>query len=106
MLPGTAVSPTLAGAPLTSSWPETGSELISIVDRAFGGSSSGSVNPKSDALNVYSVSSLVVTLLFTPSGASLTEVTPIDTVAGAEVSWPSSTLNVKVSVPAKFGSGV
>ena len=40
------------------------------------------------------------------TGASLTSLTSIDTVAGGEVASPSETANVNVSVPKKSARGV
>src|SRR5436305_1298013 len=52
-----------------------GSRGTLTAERELGGVSLGSLKPKSAAVNGYAVSSLVVTVLSVPCGASLTEVT-------------------------------
>ena len=55
---------------------------------------------------VSAVSSSVVTLWAVATGVSLTALTVIETVAGAESTVPSFTVKVKLSLPLKFASGV
>ena len=52
------------------------------------------------------VSSAAVTDWASPTGASLIDVTVIDTVAGAESRVPSFAVNVKLSAPKESADGV
>src|SRR5438128_1492594 len=72
-------------APLKVSVPCAGKLLILTASRLFVGVSFGSVKPKAAALKTYGVSSLVVTVLLNPIGASLTAVTVILLLAVAEL---------------------
>ena len=51
-------------------------------------------------------SSATVTVWAVATGASFTALTVIETVAAAEPTVPSFTVNVKLSLPAKFSFGV
>ncbi len=65
---------------------------------AFAGLSFGSVNPKFAAVNVYCVSSFVVTVLFVPAGSSFTAVT-VRTNVSCACKLQSVTVTVIVVVP-------
>src|SRR5436305_998209 len=75
----------VTAAPLSVREPWTGRVLTFTASRLFAGVSLGSVKPKAAALKTYGVSSLVVTVLFAPIGASLTAVTVILLLAVAEL---------------------
>ena len=98
--------PAVTATPLSVNKPAPGSVLILTANRPLAGESLGSVNPKSLAANVSTVSSNVVTVLSVPDGASLTELTVIVTVALFESSNPSFALYVNVSVPLKLAFGI
>ena len=55
--------------------PAPGTVVTLTFNKALTGASDGSVKPKSAAVNVYAVSSRVVTVLLVPIGASFTDVT-------------------------------
>ena len=67
--------PAVTLTPLSCSVPATGSAVILTAVSALTGESAESVKPKSAAVKMYAVSSSVVTVLFVPTGASLTDVT-------------------------------
>src|SRR3989442_74595 len=99
--------PATTATPLFFSVPVAGSVVILTAARLFAGVSLGSVEPKSAAPKVSSVSSFVVPEPVVPTGSSFTEVTLIVTVAGAlSVALVSVTLNVKESLPLKLAFSV
>ena len=71
--------PALTATPESVRLPAPGSAVILTALSAFAPAalpaSAGSVKPKSAAVKVYAASSSVVTVLFVPTGASLTDVT-------------------------------
>jgi fatty acid desaturase len=69
--------PAVTATPFSVSVPAVGSVVIFTFRSASAGESFGSVKPKLAALKTYAVSSLVVTVLFVPTGASFTDATLI-----------------------------
>ena len=63
------VCPAVTFVPLSCTFPAPGNVVIFTANNVFAGLSLGSVNPKFAAVNVYCVSSFVVTVLFVPAGA-------------------------------------
>ena len=75
-------SPAMTATPSSSSVPAAGGETIVTAASVSGGLSCGSLKPKSLVVNAYDPSLTTDTVLSTPSGASLTEVTSIVMVLG------------------------
>src|SRR5215510_14920366 len=96
----------LTGTLLFVKVPRPGSVVIFTASSVFGGVSFGSVNPKSDAVNVYGVSSNVFTVLLVPDGGSLTAVTVRSNVSVAVRPLVAVTVIVIVVVPLWFAAGV
>src|SRR5438874_1863193 len=73
--------PAGTGAPLSSRTPAVGGVVTLTAEKLFGGLSFASKKPKSADKNVYDASSGIVTVLFVPLGASLTEAIVSETAA-------------------------
>ena len=78
--------PAAKPAPESVRLPAPGSVVMMTDASAFAGVSFGSVQPKPAAVKVYCVSSIPVTVLFVPAGASLTAVRLIVIASTAAVS--------------------
>src|SRR5437764_1201675 len=76
--------PAVTASPLRSEERRVGKDGICTGRRALAGTTPGSLNPKSPAVNVYEPSSSTVTVWLVPCGASLTHVTLTVIVRGVE----------------------
>ena len=81
--------PTVTATPLSSKVPAPGKAEITTACSALAGVSLASLKPKSAVVSATLVSSLVVSVLSAPEGASLTDVTLTSTLAEAVPPWPS-----------------
>ena len=87
--------PALKAAPDRVRVPAAGRLLILTAARAFAAASSGSVKPKSAAVSVRGVSSLIVMVALVPAGASLTEATftlKVNSVTSVLMSTPPTSV--------------
>ncbi len=92
MLAAETNCPAATAAPESVRLPAPGRVVTLTLDSALAGASFGSVKPKSATLKVYAVSSLVVTVLLVPTGASLIAVPVIALLPVNAGATPSLTL--------------
>src|ERR1043166_8109446 len=105
MLAADTNCPAVTATPDSFRLPAAGKVVILTAASALAGVSLGSVKPKSLAVNVYTVSSGVVTVWLVPTGGSLIGLT-VSTKVSKDSAAPSVVFTVMVTVPLLPDAGV